>query len=93
FQQISVHTFVGFFVNVTSSAGTLPGLVIKLQHSPDSITWFDIPNTSSNTLATTGSYNLSPSAVQNIGDFVRCAWTISGVNASFTFNVQLTVVG
>lgn len=92
-QTMTFHSAVGLFVNVTAASGTLPGLMVKLQHSPDGTIWFDVSNIPNSTLSSTGLYNLSPSTAQTVADYVRCSWTLTGVNPNFTFDVQLVVVG
>lgn len=92
-QLMSVHNCVGLFVNVSAVSGTLPGLVLKLQHSPDGQTWYDVPNVVSGTISTVGTFNLSPSSGQSVADYVRCVWTITGVSPNFTFDTLITIVG
>jgi hypothetical protein len=78
----------GMFVNVTAASGTLPSLVVTLQHSPDGIVWYNAGNITI-TITTVATIASAPPALLLLADYSRVAWTISGINPSFTFTVDL----
>lgn len=80
------------FVDVTAASGTLPTLVVKVQHSPDGSKWYDVPNLATTSIAGIASVSIMLSTLTPLADHVRCAWTIGGVLPSFTFAVDLAVI-
>ncbi|MEB0287222.1 hypothetical protein QN355_11720 [Cryobacterium sp. 10S3] len=83
-----VGTFNGVvaYLNVTAASGTTPTLAVKLQDSPDKVTWYDIPGAAFTSMTTTGTQRIS---AINIGAYVRAAITITGTTPSFTTNIQM----
>src|SRR5579863_1065852 len=91
----SGETLIGMFVHITAVSGTLPTLSVKLQQSPNGTDWYDVSSAGSvvsvSTLAGIGLTLASPGSNPTyLADDVRCVWTIGGLNASFTFDVELT---
>jgi len=90
---IPFNSLVGMFTNISDHSGTLPTLVVKLQHTPNGTDWYDVSGITTNSLNATGLFSLAPAATaQRVADNVRCVWTIGGVNPSFTFDVELVIV-
>lgn len=85
------NLLVGIFTNITAASGILPTLSLKLQHSPDGTLWVDYPNFTVG-YSGTGTNFFVPSADLHAADNVRLVWTVTGVNANFTFECQLEFV-
>lgn len=82
----------GLFVNVTAVSGTLPTLIVKVQHSPDGTTWYDVPNLTTASLGGLATVSIMLSTLTPLADHVRCIWTIGGVLPNFTFTADLAVI-
>ena len=82
---------VGLFVNITAASGTLPTLIVNIQHSPDNSTWYDVPGLTTTSLGVVTTVSILPSVMLPLADYVRCKWTIGGVGPSFTFTADLVV--
>lgn len=80
------------FVDVTAASGTLPTLIVKVQHSPDGIKWYDVPNLTTASLSSVSSVSIMLSALTPLADHVRCVWTIGGTLPSFTFTAYLATI-
>src|SRR5258708_39485908 len=80
---------VGLFVNITAKSGTLPTLIVNIQHSPDNVTWYDVPSLTTSSLNIVSAVSTILSNPTPLADYVRCNWTIGGVNPSFTFTTAL----
>lgn len=87
------NTLIGMFVNVSEVSGTLPTLIVKLQHSPNGTDWYDSGIVNGSALSIAGLTSVLPSGTQYISENVRAAWTIGGLNPSFTFTVDVETVG
>lgn len=74
-------------LNVTAASGTTPSLTVKIQHSLDGVTWFDVSGGAFTAATAAGSQLLALNSVA-LGDNLRVSWTISGTTPSFTFEVQ-----
>lgn len=79
----------GLFVNVAASSGVLPTLIVNIQHSPDGSTWYDVPGLTTASIGGVTTVSIMLSAMTPLADYVRCKWTIAGLNASFTFTADL----
>jgi hypothetical protein len=86
------NALIGMFIDVSAASGTLPTLIVKLQHSPNGTDWYD-SLVNGTAVATTGLTSVLPSGTQYVSENVRCIWTIGGVNPSFTFTVDVETVG
>lgn len=82
---------IALFVNITAKSGTLPTLIVGIQHSPDGNVWYDVPNLSTTSLNSVISASVMLSTMTPLSDYVRCSWTIGGANPSFTFTADLAV--
>lgn len=81
------HDFVAY-LNVTAVGGTSPSATIKLQDSPDGVTWYDVPAAAFTAATAVGTQRL---AVSNLGPVVRAYATVTGTTPSVT--VSLTLAG
>jgi len=79
----------GLFVNVLGVSGTLPTLVVSIQHSPDNVTWYNVPNLITASLANVTSTSIMLGSLTSLAPYVRCVWTLGGVNPNFTFSADL----
>jgi len=82
---------VGLFVNIAAVSGTLPTLIVNIQHSPDSSVWYDVPGLTTVSLNGITTTSVLLSAMTPLADYVRCKWTIGGLSPSFTFTAELVV--
>ncbi len=82
---------VGLFVNVAAVSGTLPTLTVNIQHSPDSSTWYDVTGLTTVSLVGITTTAVSLAVMTPLADYIRCKWTIGGLNPSFTFTTDLVV--
>lgn len=74
------------YLNVTAATGTTPSLTVKLQDSPDGVTWYDIPSGAFTAATAVGTQRLT---VSNIGPLLRAVSTVTGTTPSFTVDLQL----
>lgn len=87
------NALIGMFVNISASSGTLPTLIVKLQHSLNGEDWYDVSGVVTGSLAGISLTSIIPNAQQNICDTVRVVWTIDGVSPHFTFKAEVATVG
>jgi len=74
-------------VNVTAVSGTTPNLVVGLQWSNDSVTWYDADPADVMTAITATGAKVKQFVAK--GNFCRPTWTITGTTPSFTFDVNI----
>jgi len=90
---LPTNQIVGVFVNVSAVSGVLPTLAISVEQSPNGTDWYNIPNASGTVsfagINTVALFSVFPPTGQPCCDTIRCAWTIGGVNPSFTFTVDI----
>lgn len=79
----------GLFVNTTTVSGTLPTMVVKIQHSPDGSTWYDVPGLATTTISSVIGVSVILSTLTPLSDHIKAVWTLGGSNPSFTFTVDL----
>jgi hypothetical protein len=71
-------------LEITAASGTTPNLVVRIQDSPDGTTW----TTRDTFPAQTGTAAVVRPLPENMAQFQRADWTITGTTPSFTFLVQ-----
>lgn len=75
----------GLIVNVSQiSVNLLGSITIKVQHSADGSTWFDIPNLATTGLTATGDVFVGLSSPFIAGDYIQVVYTFANAN-SITF--------
>ena len=88
--EVDSNTIVGMFVNISAVAGVLPTLIVQLQESPNGTDWYNISSmVNASNLISVSLNSILPSGTQYIANQARIVWTIAGVGASFTFEVEL----
>ncbi len=80
---------VGLFVNVAAASGTLPTLIVNIQHSPDNSIWYDVTGLTTASIGAIGTVQITLASLTPLADYVRCKWTIGGLSPSFTFTADL----
>src|SRR5260221_1462145 len=80
---------VGLFVNVAAASGTLPTLLVNIQHSPDNSVWYDVPGLTTASLVGVTTTAIVLSTLTPLADYVRCKWVTGGLNPRFTFTADL----
>lgn len=79
----------GLIVSVSQiSVNLLGSITIKVQHSPDGSTWFDIPNLATTGLTATGSVYVGLSSPFIASNYLQIAYTFANSN-SITFSAYL----
>jgi hypothetical protein len=76
------------YLNVAAASGTSPSLAVKLQDSPDGVTWYDVPSGAFTAATAVGTQRLSVAGP--LGNYVRASYAATGTTPSFTFDVQLS---
>ena len=90
--NLEENEVIALFVNVTAASGGTPTLDVKVQDSPDGITWYDVPSLATAQFVTTGSEAVRITVGTKLAEKVRLDWTISGTGPSFTFTADLSTV-
>lgn len=72
------------YLQVTAASGTTPTLAVKIQHSPDAVTWTDLITF---TQVTAANQSERKTVTGTINRYLRASWTIGGTSPSFTFSV------
>lgn len=83
--QSGEYRSVTFFLNVTVATGTTPSMTVKVQDSPDNITWYD----TGSAFAAVTVAGQSRLTVTTLGTYVRAVSTITGTTPSFTYSIQI----
>lgn len=76
------RTPVRAYLVVTAAAGTTPTLNVKIQDSPDGVTWFDVETFTEATEISSQGIDVGA-----CGDLVRAVSTLAGTDPVFTFDV------
>lgn len=86
--QVGNYNGLVAYLNCSAVSGSSPSAAIKLQDSPDGVTWYDIPSATFTAVTAAVQQRL---VVSNVGSNVRAVVTITGTTPSLTFD--LTVAG
>lgn len=89
-QPTSSPNNIALFINVSAVSGITVALVVRLQDSIDGTNWVDIPNMASVTILAPGMARVGNTLGTKVSEYVRVAWTLTGVVPSATFTADLS---